>query len=93
MACTHCPFEFSDASEEVQNLGCLPTPHQIVKMKELTGHDWACHSKPTIKCRGLHEYEERHQLDFAEATAKLINWIGVHGRDENIEGTFGAAYD
>jgi hypothetical protein len=42
-----CPFAFNDESAEVQNYGCIPTPHEIVFMKTHFNKTWACHSNPT----------------------------------------------
>ncbi|AZV43637.1 hypothetical protein BAOM_3028 [Peribacillus asahii] len=53
MACECCPFAFTDASEEVQNYGCLPTPYDIIQMKRKTGHNWACHSNEKKICKGF----------------------------------------
>lgn len=53
MACECCPFAFTDASEEVQNYGCLPTPYEIIQMKRKSGHNWSCHSNEKKICRGF----------------------------------------
>ena len=56
MACECCPFAFTDASEEVQNYGCLPTPFEIIEMKRETGHNWSCHSNEKKICKGFVEH-------------------------------------
>lgn len=53
MACNGCPFGCSEASEQAQNWGCLPTPMQIIEMKEKSGHNWACHSNENKICSGF----------------------------------------
>lgn len=53
MACECCPFAFTDASEEVQNYGCLPTPYEIIQMKRKSGHNWSCHSNEKVICKGF----------------------------------------
>ncbi len=58
MACKCCPFAFTDASEEVQNYGCLPTPYEIIQMKRKSGHNWACHSNEKRICQGFVEHVE-----------------------------------
>lgn len=59
MACSACPFALTDESESVQNLGCLPTPGEILQMKRQCGHNWSCHEstpeKPKL-CAGMVEW-------------------------------------
>ncbi|MED1125288.1 hypothetical protein [Bacillus atrophaeus] len=61
MACTTCPFAFTDESEMVQNYGCLPTPYDIIQMKRKTGHNWGCHSNEKIKCHGFEAHVKEAQ--------------------------------
>lgn len=56
MACTHCPFAFTDESDYVQGLGCLPSPWDIIQMKRKSGHNWACHSNEKTICNGFVEH-------------------------------------
>jgi hypothetical protein len=52
--CKSCPFNFgSESSESAQNLGCLPSAQDILKLKDETGHNWACHSNNKRVCSGL----------------------------------------
>lgn len=55
MACITCPFAYTDESEQIQNYGCLPTPHDIIQMKRESGHNWSCHANDQIVCQGLKE--------------------------------------
>lgn len=54
-SCPTCPFNRSDESEYVQELGCLPTPTEIISLKVATGHNWECHSRPEHPCQGLQQ--------------------------------------
>lgn len=58
-----CPFSFTAESEYIQNMGCLPTPMQIVAMRQYEGRTWACHSNPTKPCLGAIKFQQEHGLD------------------------------
>lgn len=60
MTCTHCPFAFTDESEYVQELGCLPSPWDIIKMKRKSDHNWACHSNEKVICSGFVEFVKEY---------------------------------
>lgn len=45
-----CPFAWTEASDIVQNYGCLPTPHEILYMRLVHDKTWACHSDPSKPC-------------------------------------------
>lgn len=56
--CNSCPFNCTDESDYAQNMGCLPDRKDIIKLKDQTVHNWACHSNPKRKCQGLAEHRD-----------------------------------
>lgn len=73
-----CPFSFSDESEIVQGYGCIPTPYDIIQMRQKHGKTWACHSNPDKPCLGALNYMKQKQLPYKVIDTKLItlddNW-------------------
>lgn len=53
--CTTCPFAITEASEQVQNYGCLPMPQEIAILTAETGRSWECHSREGRACGGAIE--------------------------------------
>lgn len=72
MACECCPFAFTDASEEVQNYGCLPTPYDVIQMKRESGHNWACHS-----C-------EEDNLHICKGFIEHVKWMNENGSVDKL---------
>lgn len=72
--CVTCPFAWNEESEYVQNLGCLPTPFDIVEMKKQSGHNWACHSDESKKCAGYVDHMKEHHPEIDTSTGKLISY-------------------
>lgn len=70
MACECCPFAFTDASEQAQGYGCLPTPYDIVQMKRKSGHNWACHSNENTICKGFVDH---------------VQWMQEHGSVDKLD--------
>lgn len=57
--CKSCPFNhYSEESQQVQNYGCLPTHIDILKIKDETGNNWACHSNNKKVCGGLAKHRD-----------------------------------
>ncbi|MGG3667164.1 hypothetical protein ABES74_09425 [Bacillus subtilis] len=85
--CMSCPFSHSDEAEMAQNYGCLPTPQQIVEMKEKSGHNWACHSDETVLCGGFAKYIKRNRPDLNINEGQLISYEtwGHEGEDKAIQ--------
>ena len=67
-----CPFAFTDASEYVQGLGCLPSPHDIITMRIAHGKTWACHDDPTIPCIGAINYMKEHEMPYKVIDPELV---------------------
>lgn len=74
-----CPFSFTDESEMVQNYGCLPTPYEIIAMRQKHGKTWACHANPTKPCLGALRYMKKEGLQYTVIDKNLIterdNWV------------------
>lgn len=91
-----CPFSFSEESEYVQNLGCLPTPHEIVQMRVKYGKTWACHADYSKPCLGAIRYLRAAGQEYKVIDDKLLNetsdwhnYCDEGGVDElNIEALF-----
>lgn len=75
--CT-CPFAFTEASEQVQNYGCLPEPWDIRNMRVHYGKTWACHGDESKPCIGGLKFLKERGEPFKVIDAKLLtlndNW-------------------
>lgn len=77
--CNSCPLAWTDESERVQNYGCLPSGYDIIRMKEETGNNWACHSNCNRVCQGLIAINEELKLGFDMNSGELIrDFESVH---------------
>lgn len=72
--CITCPFAYTDDSEQAQNYGCLPCEYDIIKMKEETGHNWACHYDETVMCGGFITEVKRRRPDLDLTKGGLISY-------------------
>ncbi len=68
-----CPFAFTEASEIVQNYGCLPSPMEIAAMRVYGGRTWACHSDITKPCIGAITFLKEHNLPHQVLDTRLVH--------------------
>lgn len=75
MACNACPFAFTEASEQVQNLACLPTPYEAMEIQR-AGKNWCCHEDETRPCAGQAAFcrDEGIAYDKHAPLASYTNW-------------------
>lgn len=60
MCCEACPFACSELSEQAYNYACLPSPFEIMQIKDQTGKGWSCHENEDRICAGyVRECRER----------------------------------
>lgn len=83
-----CPFALTDASDIVQNYGCLPTPIEIIYMRVVHGKTWACHREPSKPCvgaiRALAACGLPCSVDDPELVTEQTNWGEFVGTQEEV---------
>lgn len=80
--CNSCPFNYcSDESEYAQNMGCLPAPVDVLKIKDETGHNWACHSNNKRICAGLSEHRDTSTGGLYLQPCSNHDWISWDEKD------------
>ena len=70
--CKGCPFNFTEESEYAQNMGCLPSPADILEQHKAHGKNWACHESLKL-CKGFVRKAKNVDL-----SAGLFFEVGVH---------------
>ena len=70
--CNGCPFAFTEESEIIQNYGCLPTPFDIISMRQDFGKTWACHDEPSRPCAGGIQFMKERGLDYKVTDNNLL---------------------
>lgn len=74
--CSGCPFNYcSEESNQFQNLGCLPSPYDILMEMKEANKNWACHDNPKKVCKGL--------VNFVDEMNKPINMHIIKDRERN----------
>lgn len=53
MMCNGCPFNDTEEAVSAQNLGCLPTPQDMVNILDRQGIALSCHDREDEPCHGL----------------------------------------
>lgn len=67
--CSGCPFNYGNPTSEVaQNLGCLPTPWEIMDIKRNSNKNWSCHEDETKLCPGFIERAKELKLNYKEGS-------------------------
>mgnify|MGYP000875783840 FL=1 len=54
----------NDISENIQNLGCLPTPYELIDFKREEDWNWECHEGTGKICAGFVAVCKDKNLDY-----------------------------
>lgn len=79
--CNSCPFNYTEESMMVQNYGCLRSKQDILKLKDETGHNWACHSNNKKVCGGLKTERDTTKGKLYLQPAENSDWISWDEED------------
>lgn len=69
--CLGCPFNETEESQMAYNLGCLPTPSEIIRIKQDYNFNWECHEGTGKICAGFVAVCKDEGLDYK--TGHLID--------------------
>ena len=94
MTCNSCPFSLKPQAETALNLGCLPEPYLIMKIKKGTNKNWTCHHDETKICTytsslfdtgtNSNDIATCCNNEICDTTTELINpWI-VYKEDKTL---------
>lgn len=82
--CIDCPFSYSEEAEIVQNYGCLPDRVDIIRMKEGSNQNWACHADETVMCGGYANYVKKYRPDLNLKEGNLISYDVWYKEGEDV---------
>ncbi len=82
--CQTCPFSHNEQAEQVANYGCLPSAADILRMKELSGHNWACHADESVMCGGFARYVTAQRPDLDLKVGGLIAYTVWYHDGEDV---------
>ena len=80
--CEACPFSWTEAAETAQNLGCLPTPQDVLRMARDKGRPWGCHEDEAKVCRGYASVAVQVGLPIHGDTIRYSRWY--HDGEANV---------
>lgn len=63
-SCLACPFNINEVSETAYNLGCLPAPYEIIKIKTQYNLNWECHNGTGKICGGFVAVCKDESIDY-----------------------------
>jgi hypothetical protein len=82
--CVTCPFSCSEEAEMIQNYGCLPDRTDIIRIKESSGQNWACHGDEKVICGGLARYIKENRPDLSVKEGGLISYDRWYREGEEL---------
>ena len=82
--CITCPFSESEEANNLQNLACLPTAHEIIKLKEKSTHNWACHYNDNQMCGGFATHIKHERPDLNHKIGNLISYETWYREGEEV---------
>jgi len=77
--CKGCPFNdgITEEATDAQNLGCLPSAYDILKILSDSGKHWACHGHSDLTCGGLIQHFSQKAI-IIDTNVELHTEAGIH---------------